>query len=63
MAERPSSEERRRALALAGFDLTEEQVAGLAERYDDVDATISSIRDLDVTAYEPYAVFAPRTAE
>ncbi|MDA1257668.1 MAG: hypothetical protein O3C10_07475 [Chloroflexi bacterium] len=57
-----SVEDRRRDLARVGVDLTEERVAELMDRFDDVDATIAAIRAIDVTPFEPHAVFAPRPA-
>ena len=55
-----SIQDRRRDLARVGLDLTEERVAELMGRFDDVDVTIAAIRAIDVKAFEPHAVFAPR---
>ena len=54
-----SVQQRRRDLARVGLDLPEERVAELMARFDDVDSTIAAIRDIDVKAFEPHAVFAP----
>ena len=55
-----SVEDRRRDLARVGLDLSDERVAELMGRFDDVDATIAAIRAIDVKAFEPHAVFAPK---
>ena len=58
-----SVRDRQRDTARAGLDLSEERVAELMARFDDVDATIEAIRGIDVTAFEPHAVFAPNPVE
>jgi len=55
-----SMSDRQRDAARAGLNLSEERVAELMARFDDVDATIDAIRGINVTEYEPHAVFAPR---
>ena len=58
-----SIQDRRRDLARAGLDLSEERVAELMGRFDDVDTTIAAIRAIDVKNFEPHAVFAPRPVD
>ena len=55
-----SVEDRQRDAARAGLNLSEERVTELMARFDDVDAAIAAIRGIDVKAFEPDAVFAPR---
>lgn len=56
-------EDRKRDAARAGLDLSDERVAELMGRFDEVDATLAAIREIDVTAFEPHAIFAPRPSD
>ncbi len=58
-----SIEDRRRDVARAGLDLSDERIELLMSKFDDVDATAASIRQLNAGDYEPYAVFAPRPSK
>jgi hypothetical protein len=58
-----SLEDRKRDAARAGLNLSDERVAELMGRFDEVDATLAAIRGIDVKAFEPHAVFAPRPAD
>ena len=58
-----SIQDRRRDLARVGLNQTEERVAELMSRFDDVDTTIAAIRAIDVKDFEPHAVFAPRPVD
>ena len=55
-----SLEDRKRDAARAGLNLSDERVAELMSRFDEVDATLTAIRGIDVKAFEPLAVFAPQ---
>ncbi|MBT3941398.1 MAG: hypothetical protein HOC77_00330 [Chloroflexi bacterium] len=52
--------DRRRDVARAGLNLSEERIKLLMSKFDDVDATAAAIRMLNVGDHEPFAVFAPR---
>jgi hypothetical protein len=54
-----SAEERVREMARAGLSLTLEDVERLHDRFEEVEETTGALRRLDVSAHEPYAVFAP----
>jgi hypothetical protein len=56
-----SINDRQRDAARAGVDLREERVAELMGRFDDVEANMAAIRAIGVDAFEPHAVFAPKT--
>jgi len=58
-----SLEDRKRDVARAGLNLSDERVAELMGRFDEVDATLAAIRGIDVKAFEPHAVFAPRPSD
>ena len=60
MPDESSIKQRQRDAARAGLDLSEERVAELMGRFDDVDTTVAAIRSIGVDAFEPHAVFAPR---
>jgi hypothetical protein len=58
-----SLEDRKRDVARAGLNLSDERVAELMGRFDEVDATLAAIRGIDVKAFEPHAIFAPQPAD
>ncbi|MDP6823036.1 MAG: hypothetical protein QF554_07060 [Dehalococcoidia bacterium] len=58
-----SVSDRQRDAARAGLNLSEERVAKLLGRFDEVEATAAAIRGIGVSGFEPHAVFAPRPVE
>lgn len=58
-----SLEDRKRDVARAGLNLSDERVAELMGRFDEVDVTLAAIRGIDVKAFEPHAIFAPQPAD
>ena len=58
-----SLEDRKRDAARAGLNLSDERVAELMGRFDEVDATLAAIRGIDVKGFEPNAIFAPQPSD
>ena len=61
MPNKPSISDRQRDAARAGVDLSEDRVAELMGRFDDVEANMAAIRAIGVNDFEPHAVFAPKS--